>query len=75
MFEQINRILGGIQSTIQAAACCLIGLVMVPFVGLPLAIGGRPEAIFPLLIGGLAWLTAYRIIAPHIRAKLRRYQP
>ena len=73
MFEQINRILGGIQTTIQAAACCLIGLVMVPFVGVPLAIGGRPEAIFALLVGGLAWLTAYRIIAPVVRARLRGY--
>ena len=55
MFQLLTAILGHTRSAIQIAACVLIGTMMVFAVGLPLLIGGRPEALIPLGIGSFAF--------------------
>ncbi|MEM9938752.1 MAG: hypothetical protein AAFZ91_00700 [Pseudomonadota bacterium] len=60
----LSSILGRLAFVIQVPALALIGIVMTVFVGLPLAIGGRPEAIVPLFIGGAALNSLYRTFKP-----------
>ncbi|MEO1305383.1 MAG: hypothetical protein AAFV37_10430 [Pseudomonadota bacterium] len=60
MFQVLNSVLGGVQSVIQIGACLLIGTMMVFAVGLPLLIGGRPEALIPIGIGSMAFWTVWK---------------
>lgn len=50
MIEQALRSLGGISEVIRLAALVLLS-VMFTGVGAALAMGGRPEAVVPLLLG------------------------
>jgi len=54
--------LGGARTVIQIGACSLIGVMMVLAVGLPLLIGGRPEALVPLGLGTMALIRASNLI-------------
>ena len=54
--------LGGARTVIQIGACSLIGVMMVFAAGLPLLIGGRPEALVPLGLGTMAFLRAANLI-------------
>ncbi|MEM6652429.1 MAG: hypothetical protein AAF582_07480 [Pseudomonadota bacterium] len=58
----ISSGLNRVRTLIQIGACLLIGTVMVFAVGLPLALGGRPEALIPLVLGGMAFQTARKDI-------------
>jgi hypothetical protein len=55
MLEQASKSLGGISEVIRLAALVLLSVVFTG-VGVALAIGGRPEAIVPLLLGAGAIL-------------------
>ena len=57
-----SLVLNGTRTAIQVGACLLIGLMMVFAVGIPLAVGGRPEAIIPIGLGLLAFATAAKDI-------------
>lgn len=50
MLEQATRSLVGFSELIQLAALLLLS-VMFTGVGVALAMGGRPEAVIPLLLG------------------------
>gem|GEM_PF-5323654 len=54
MLKEFEEVADGAKSVIQVFALGLISTVMILFVGLPLAIGGRPEALAPLALGGMA---------------------
>ena len=58
MFQVLSSALSSVRTLIQIAACLLIGTMMVFAVGLPLAVGGRPEALVPLALGSMAFFTA-----------------
>ena len=59
MFDEISNALDRMMVALQIFVYFLIGTIMTFFVGLPLAIGGRPEALIPLLLGGLALRKLY----------------
>jgi len=63
MLKEFEEVADGAKSVIQVFA---LGLISILFVGLPLAIGGRPEALVPLALGGMA--------AWHLRDWLARFQ-
>ncbi|WP_291197918.1 hypothetical protein [Hyphomonas sp.] len=50
MLDQATRSLGGLSEVIRLAALVLLS-VMFTGVGVALAMGGRPEAVIPLLLG------------------------
>lgn len=58
IFRAIGFAANGARTVIQIGACLLIGTMMVFAVGLPLLIGGRPEALVPLVIGSMAFMRA-----------------
>ncbi len=58
MFDAISSVFDGFQSFIRVAMQLLVGTIMVFFVGIPLGLGGRPEALMPLAIGGFALYNA-----------------
>lgn len=53
MIEKASRTLVGISDVIRLAALVLLGAVFIG-VGVVLAMGGRPEAVVPLLLGASA---------------------
>lgn len=53
MIEKASRTLVGISDVIRLAALVLLGAVFTG-VGVVLAMGGRPEAVVPLLLGASA---------------------
>ncbi len=53
MLEQATRSLGSLSEVIRLAALVLLSLVFTG-VGVALAMGGRPEAVIPLLLGASA---------------------
>jgi len=55
MLEQASRSLGGLSELIRLAALVLLSVVFTG-VGVALAMGGRPEAVVPLLLGAGAIL-------------------
>lgn len=58
IFRAVESAANRARSAVQIGACLLIGTMMVFAVGLPLLIGGRPEALIPLGLGSLAFYTA-----------------
>ncbi|MEL7540302.1 MAG: hypothetical protein AAGJ51_05320 [Pseudomonadota bacterium] len=58
IFRAVESAANGVRSAIQIAACLLIGTMMVFAVGLPLLLGGRPEALIPLGLGSMALYSA-----------------
>ncbi|MEL6726735.1 MAG: hypothetical protein AAFZ74_07790 [Pseudomonadota bacterium] len=63
MVRVLSLLFNGTRTAIQVGACLLIGFMMVFAVGIPLAIGGRPEALVPIGLGSLAFATAAKDIA------------
>jgi hypothetical protein len=53
MYHFLSRVFDRISDAIRVFALLIIGVVML-FVGLMLALGGRPEALIPLILGSLA---------------------
>lgn len=53
MIEKASRTLIGVSDVIRLAALVLLGAVFTG-VGVVLAMGGRPEAVVPLLLGASA---------------------
>lgn len=54
IFRAVETAANSARNVIQLGARLLIGVMMVFAVGLPLLVGGRPEALIPLGIGGFA---------------------
>jgi hypothetical protein len=50
MIEKASRALAGISDVIRMAALVLLGAVFTG-IGVVLAMGGRPEAVIPLILG------------------------
>lgn len=69
MFDILNKATNGFRTVIQLFIYILLGVMMTLFVGIPLAIGGRPEAIIPLGLGGMALLNAYKTIMQVVRSR------
>ena len=70
MVQVLSTLFNGTRTAIQVGACLLIGFMMVFAVGIPLAFGGRPEAIIPIGLGLLAFATAAKDIARVARSGL-----
>ncbi|MEM7329783.1 MAG: hypothetical protein AAF437_13655 [Pseudomonadota bacterium] len=58
IFRAVESAANRARTAIQIGACLLIGSIMVFAVGLPLLLGGRPEALIPLGLGSMAFFTA-----------------
>jgi hypothetical protein len=69
MFDVLTKATNGFRTIVQLFAYILLGVMMTLFVGLPLAIGGRPEAIIPLGLGGMALFNGYKTIMQIVRAR------
>lgn len=62
MFDFLGSVTNRLRTMLQLFCMLLVGVVMTLFVGLPLAIGGRPEAMIPLGLGGAALFNAYKTV-------------
>lgn len=69
MFDILNKATNGFRTVVQLFIYILLGVMMTLFVGIPLAIGGRPEAIIPLGLGGMALFNAYKTIMQVVRSR------
>jgi len=69
MFDILNKATNSFRTIVQLFCMLLVGVMMTLFVGLPLAIGGRPEAIIPLGLGCMALFNAYKTIMQVVRSR------
>ena len=61
MFHFLTKILDHISDAIRVFALSIVSVVML-FVGLTLALGGRPEGLIPLVLGSLAAFNLWKLL-------------
>ncbi|KCZ88324.1 hypothetical protein [Hyphomonas johnsonii] len=61
MYHFLTKVLSRISEVIRIFALSIVGLMMLS-TGLVLAIGGRPEALIPLVLGGFAVFNLRKLV-------------
>ena len=69
MFDLFSSVTNGFRTVLQLFCMLLVGVMMTMFVGIPLALGGRPEAVIPLGIGCMALFNAGKTVIQVVRSR------